>query len=63
MHSLLYFCRHLLGNGSLYFSTVIHSKSHRPDEGIYQCVATIDDFGTILSRKAKLQVACKYGLI
>ena len=52
--------RHLLSNGSLYFSTIIHSRSDRPDEGIYQCVATVQSFGTILSKKAKLQVACKY---
>ena len=49
--------RRLLSNGTLYFSTVIHSRTNRPDEGIYQCVATLDGVGTIVSRTAELKVA------
>ncbi|TRY91464.1 hypothetical protein DNTS_027213 [Danionella cerebrum] len=44
-------------DGSLFISTVIHSKHNKPDEGVYQCVATIDNFGTISSRTARLTVA------
>ncbi|XP_022241027.1 neogenin-like isoform X2 [Limulus polyphemus] len=49
--------RSLLPNGSLYFSNVHHSRTERPDEGVYQCMATIDNLGTIVSRSAKIQVA------
>ena len=49
--------RRLLSNGTLYFSTVIHSRTNHPDEGIYQCVATLDGVGTIVSRTAELKVA------
>jgi len=49
--------RQILANGSLYFTQVEHSRSHRPDEGIYQCVATVPSLGTIISRKASLQIA------
>ncbi|XP_076366090.1 neogenin-like isoform X4 [Tachypleus tridentatus] len=49
--------RSLLPNGSLYFSNVHHTRTEHPDEGIYQCMATIDNLGTIVSRSAKLQVA------
>ena len=51
--------RRLLSNGSLYFSTVYHTRTNRPDEGIYQCVATSDDIGTLISRTATLKVAGK----
>ena len=55
------FCstRRLLANGSLYFSTVQHTRTTRPDEGLYQCVAKAEKIGTIVSRTAKLQVAGK----
>ncbi|KAL0155417.1 hypothetical protein M9458_049680, partial [Cirrhinus mrigala] len=46
-----------LGDGSLLISTVVHSKHNKPDEGVYQCVATIDNLGTISSRTARLTVA------
>ena len=49
----------MLDNGSLYFSQVEHSRSHRPDEGSYQCVATVSGLGAIVSRTASLTVACK----
>lgn len=52
--------RHLLENGFLKFDYIVHNRVDRPDEGIFQCVASVDNLGTIVSRKAKLQVACKY---
>ncbi|KAL1007686.1 hypothetical protein UPYG_G00090210 [Umbra pygmaea] len=36
---------------------VVHSKHNKPDEGTYQCVATIDSLGTITSRTARLTIA------
>uniref|UniRef100_A0A803V527 Neogenin 1 n=1 Tax=Ficedula albicollis TaxID=59894 RepID=A0A803V527_FICAL len=49
--------RQLLPDGSLLINTVVHSKHNKPDEGYYQCVATVDSLGTIVSRTAKLTVA------
>uniref|UniRef100_A0AAY4E3W9 Neogenin n=1 Tax=Denticeps clupeoides TaxID=299321 RepID=A0AAY4E3W9_9TELE len=49
--------RQLLPDGSLLITSVVHSKHNKPDEGIYQCVATIDNLGTIKSRTARLIVA------
>ncbi|XP_076332516.1 neogenin-like isoform X3 [Tachypleus tridentatus] len=49
--------RSILQNGSLYFSNIYHTRTERPDEGVYQCMATIDNLGTIVSHSAKLQVA------
>ncbi|XP_077483966.1 neogenin protein frazzled isoform X8 [Amblyomma americanum] len=49
--------RSILSNGSLYFRSVHHTRAERPDEGVYQCVASIPNVGTMLSRSAKLQVA------
>lgn len=49
--------RQQLADGSLLISTVVHSKHNKPDEGVYQCVATIDNLGTISSRTARLTVA------
>uniref|UniRef100_A0A673HYB2 Ig-like domain-containing protein n=1 Tax=Sinocyclocheilus rhinocerous TaxID=307959 RepID=A0A673HYB2_9TELE len=46
-----------LADGSLLISVVVHSKHNKPDEGVYQCVATIDNLGTISSRTARLTVA------
>uniref|UniRef100_A0A672NCX3 Neogenin 1 n=1 Tax=Sinocyclocheilus grahami TaxID=75366 RepID=A0A672NCX3_SINGR len=46
-----------LVDGSLLISTVVHSKHNKPDEGVYQCVATIDILGTISTRTARLTVA------
>ena len=47
--------RTLLTNGSLYISQV----QHREDKGSYQCQAKISSLGTIVSRAAQLQIACK----
>ncbi|XP_076012449.1 neogenin 1a isoform X2 [Genypterus blacodes] len=49
--------RQVLPDGSLMFLHVVHSRHNKPDEGIYQCVATIDNLGSISSRTARLSVA------
>ncbi|KAL2088756.1 hypothetical protein ACEWY4_015655 [Coilia grayii] len=49
--------RRLLDNGSLLISSVVHSKHNKPDEGVYQCVASIQNLGTISSKTARLSVA------
>ncbi|XP_067140821.1 neogenin-like isoform X3 [Centruroides vittatus] len=49
--------RSILPNGSLHFARIYHTRSERPDEGIYQCIATIENIGTIVSRSAKLQIS------
>ncbi|NXD12855.1 NEO1 protein, partial [Nothocercus nigrocapillus] len=49
--------RQLLPDGALLINSVVHSKHNKPDEGYYQCVATVDSLGTIVSRTAKLTVA------
>lgn len=51
--------RRLLPDGSLFITSVVHSKHNKPDEGIYQCVATVDSLGSIVSRTARLSVAGK----
>lgn len=52
--------RQLLPDGSLFISNVVHSKHNKPDEGYYQCVATVESLGTIVSRTAKLTVAGEF---
>ncbi|XP_078237088.1 neogenin isoform X4 [Pogona vitticeps] len=49
--------RQLLPDGSLLINSVVHSKHNKPDEGHYQCVATVESLGTIVSRTAKLTIA------
>ncbi|XP_053720349.1 neogenin 1a isoform X6 [Synchiropus splendidus] len=49
--------RRILPDGSLFFTHVVHSKHNKPDEGTYQCVATIETLGSISSRTARLVVA------
>ncbi|KAI3361741.1 hypothetical protein L3Q82_001954 [Scortum barcoo] len=49
--------RQQLANGSLLVQNVVHSRHHRPDEGEYQCLATLDGVGTIVSRTARVTVA------
>uniref|UniRef100_A0A8C3AWK0 Neogenin 1a n=1 Tax=Cyclopterus lumpus TaxID=8103 RepID=A0A8C3AWK0_CYCLU len=49
--------RNVLPDGSLFFAHVVHSKHNKPDEGTYQCVATIDNVGSISSQTARLSVA------
>ncbi|XP_053346645.1 neogenin isoform X2 [Clarias gariepinus] len=48
--------RRLLPDGSLFISTVEQSVHNKPDEGVYQCVASIDNLGTIISRAARVTV-------
>ncbi|XP_072228705.1 netrin receptor DCC isoform X2 [Leuresthes tenuis] len=49
--------RRQLGNGTLLVQNVVHSRHHRPDEGEYQCLATLDGLGSIVSRTARVTVA------
>ncbi|XP_069483084.1 netrin receptor DCC isoform X2 [Ambystoma mexicanum] len=49
--------RQLLPNGSLLIQNIMHSRHHRPDEGLYQCEASLDGTGSIISRTAKVTVA------
>lgn len=49
--------RQQLTNGSLLVQNVLHSRHHRPDEGAYQCLATLEGVGAIVSRTAKVTVA------
>ncbi|XP_048887536.1 neogenin 1a isoform X3 [Brienomyrus brachyistius] len=49
--------RQLLADGSLLVASVVHSKHNKPDEGVYQCVASIESLGSIASRTARLSVA------
>ncbi|ELU03642.1 hypothetical protein CAPTEDRAFT_17814, partial [Capitella teleta] len=49
--------RFMFANGSLYLEQVEHSKTNRPDEGFYQCSGKVDGLGTLVSRKARFDVA------
>lgn len=49
--------RRQLANGSLLVQNVVHSRHHRPDEGEYQCLATLEGLGSIVSRAARVTVA------
>ncbi|XP_051981424.1 netrin receptor DCC-like isoform X1 [Xyrauchen texanus] len=49
--------RQQLSNGSLLVQNVVHSRHHRPDEGAYQCLATLEGIGAIVSRTAKVTVS------
>lgn len=49
--------RQQLSNGSLLVQNVVHSRHHRPDEGSYQCLATLEGVGAIVSRTAKVIVS------
>ncbi|XP_058133726.1 netrin receptor DCC isoform X1 [Dasypus novemcinctus] len=46
-----------LPNGSLLIQNIVHSRHHKPDEGLYQCEASLGDAGSIISRTAKVAVA------
>ncbi|XP_027562489.1 netrin receptor DCC-like, partial [Neopelma chrysocephalum] len=45
-----------LPNGSLWIRNVVHSRHHKPDEGIYQCEASLEKLGAVVSRAAKVLV-------
>ncbi|XP_076879848.1 neogenin 1a isoform X3 [Brachyhypopomus gauderio] len=49
--------RQVQPDGALLITSVTHSKHNKPDEGVYQCLATLDGAGTIASRVARLSVA------
>ncbi|MEE6457857.1 hypothetical protein FKM82_000073 [Ascaphus truei] len=49
--------RQQLPSGSLIVQNVVHSRHHRPDEGVYQCEASLDGIGALISRTAKVTVA------
>jgi len=49
--------RHQLPNGSLVVRDVVHAHRHQPDEGGYQCLASVEGLGTIASRIAHVVVA------
>ncbi|NXI54769.1 DCC protein, partial [Chloroceryle aenea] len=49
--------RQQLANGSLLIQNIVHSRHHRPDEGLYQCEASLEGVGAIISRAAKVVVA------
>ncbi|KAM4808143.1 netrin receptor DCC [Rhinophrynus dorsalis] len=49
--------RQQLPNGSLVILNVVHSRHHRPDEGAYQCEASLDGVGALISQTAKVLVA------
>ncbi|XP_007425682.2 netrin receptor DCC-like, partial [Python bivittatus] len=44
-------------NGSLLIQNIVHSRHHKPDEGLYQCEASLEGTGAIISRTAKVSVA------
>lgn len=49
--------RQQLVNGSLLIQNIVHSRHHKPDEGVYQCEASLEGIGAIISRTAKVMVA------
>ncbi|NWX87347.1 DCC protein, partial [Nothoprocta pentlandii] len=49
--------RQQLANGSLLIQSIVHSRHHKPDEGLYQCEASLEGVGAIISRTAKVMVA------
>lgn len=51
--------RQQFSNGSLLIQNIVHSRHHKPDEGLYQCEASLEGIGAIISRTAKVSVAGK----
>uniref|UniRef100_A0A674HU38 DCC netrin 1 receptor n=1 Tax=Terrapene triunguis TaxID=2587831 RepID=A0A674HU38_9SAUR len=49
--------RQQMANGSLLIQSIVHSRHHKPDEGLYQCEASLEGIGAIISRTAKVTVA------
>ncbi|XP_061470633.1 netrin receptor DCC isoform X2 [Rhineura floridana] len=49
--------RQQFSNGSLLIQNIVHSRHHKPDEGLYQCEASLEGIGAIISRTAKVSVA------
>ena len=48
-----------LPNGSLLIQNIFHSRHHKPDEGLYQCEASLGDSGSTIRRTAKVAGAGK----
>ncbi|NWZ88875.1 DCC protein, partial [Poecile atricapillus] len=48
--------RQQLPNGSLWIRNVLHSRHHKPDEGVYRCRAQLEGIGAAASREAKVAV-------
>lgn len=65
-HRIVLFCRHILGNGSLYFSK-IQAAGPSPDPGRYRCIAEVAIMGVgsvktvhrIATPPIKLEIARK----
>lgn len=55
--------RQQLSNGSLLVQNVVHSRHHRPDEGSYQCLVTLEGVGAVVSRTARVIVSGEKKLI
>lgn len=52
--------RMLLPSGQLFFLRVIHTKTLKPDVGVYYCVATNPETQvSVMSRNATLEIASK----
>ncbi|XP_077202911.1 netrin receptor DCC isoform X3 [Paroedura picta] len=49
--------RQQFSNGSLLIQNIVHSRHHKPDEGLYQCEASLEGVGAVVSRSAKVSVA------
>ena len=49
-------------DGSLYFTEIFHNRTHKPDEGVYQCEGS-QSYNKIISRTARVTVAGKLDLI
>ena len=50
----------LLNNGSLYFRRIIHRpKKSRTDVGTFDCIASLQNIGSIIARRVRVQVAGK----
>ena len=57
--------RNIKPDGSLYFTEILHNRTHKPDEGIYQCeaVSRVNSYDyKIISRTARVTVAGKLNL-
>uniref|UniRef100_A0A8C5RJF0 Ig-like domain-containing protein n=1 Tax=Laticauda laticaudata TaxID=8630 RepID=A0A8C5RJF0_LATLA len=48
--------RQQFSNGSLLIQNIVHSRHHKPDEGLYQCEASLEGTGAIISRTAKTEM-------
>ena len=50
----LFCARQVLSNGSLYVESAV------AEEGTYQCKALVTGVGVLLSRTARVRIACKF---